>query len=279
MPVALVTGGTAGIGAALAEQLAAEGHDLVLVARGAERLAAVATDLTARHGVTVDCLPADLTDSAGRAAVERRLTASPPVDLLVCNAGRQVRAEFLDAPLSALQTEIDVNVSGVLRQAHVALTGMVERGHGAVVIVSSFAGLLPARGSAYGATRAYTIALADTLAPMLVRTGVRLTVLCPGFVRTESVPGIPAAAAFRQGFLLLRPDQVARRALADLRAGRTVSVPGLAYRAVWTWLDLPRRVLRLGARLARKDRRRATGPSRVPAPRTSPEAVERRVTS
>jgi hypothetical protein len=278
VPVALVTGGTAGIGAAFADQLAADGHALVLVARGVDRLAAVADDLTAKYGVAVERLPADLTEPAGRAAVERRLAATPPVDLLVCNAGAQVRHEFLAAPLSALQTEIDVNVSGVLRQTHVALTGMVERGHGAVMIVSSFAGLLPARGSAYGATRAYAIALADTLAPALAGTGVRVTVLCPGFVRTESVRGIPAGAAFRQGFLLLRPDRVARRALADLRAGRTVSVPGIVYRAVWTWLDLPRRVLRLGARLAGKDRSRPGAPPvaqpRIPAQRSGVDAAD-----
>lgn len=286
MSVALVTGGTAGIGAAFADQLAAAGHDLVLVARGVDRLAAVADDLSARHSVAVERLPADLTEPGGRAAVERRLAATPPVDLLVCNAGAQVRQEFLGAPLSALQTEIDVNVSGVLRQTHVALAGMVERGHGAVVLVSSFAGLLPARGSAYGATRAYAIALADTLAPALAGTGVRVTVLCPGFVRTESVRGIPATAAFRQGFLLLRPDQVARRALTDLRAGRTVSVPGVVYRAVWTWLDLPRRVLRLGARLAGKDRRRRgaapVAQPRIPAQRSgadAADAVERPVRS
>ena len=99
MPVALVTGGTAGIGAAFADQLAADGHDLVLVARGEERLAAVADDLSARHRVAVERLPADLTKPGGRAAVERRLATTPPVDLLVCNAGAQVRAEFLDAPL------------------------------------------------------------------------------------------------------------------------------------------------------------------------------------
>ena len=205
MPVALVTGGTAGIGAAFADQLAADGHDLVLVARGVERLAAVANDLSARHGVAVERLPADLTEPGGRAAVERRLAATPPVDLLVCNAGAQVRHEFLDAPLSELQTEIDVNVSGVLRQTHVALTGMVERGHGAVVLVSSFAGLLPARGSAYGATRAYAIALADTLAPALDRNGragdgavprVRAHRVGAGHPGRRCLPaGVPAAAA------------------------------------------------------------------------------------
>ena len=269
MPLALVTGGTAGIGAAFAEQLAAEGHDLVLVARGPERLAATAAALRARHGVAVETLRADLTTPAGRAAVEARLgtAAAPPVDVLVSNAGVQVRGEFLAADLAQLQTELDVNVAAVLRMTHLALTGMVARGHGAVVLVSSFAGILPARGSAYGASRAWAIALADTLAPALRGTGARLTVVCPGFVRTASLRSIPGDAAFRQRFLLLAPDQVARRALADLRAGRTVSVPGVVYRGVWTWLELPRRALRAAARLTGHSRDRPRGPVTAgPAP-------------
>jgi short-subunit dehydrogenase len=260
-----VTGGTAGIGAAFAEQLAADGNDLVLVARGAERLDAVAADLQTRHGVAVETLRADLTDPAGRAAVEARLTADgPPVDVLVSNAGVQVSKEFLDADLACLQTEVDVNVSGVLRMTHLALRGMVRRGHGSVILVSSFAGILPSRGSAYGASRAWAVALADTLAPSLEGTGARITVVCPGFVRTDSVAGIPDTASFRQGFLLLAPARVARRALADHRAGRTMSVPGLAYRTVWTWLELPRRALRAGARLAGRDRGRTVAPAAAP---------------
>jgi uncharacterized protein len=288
MPLALVTGGTAGIGAAFAEQLAAEGHDLVLVARGPERLAATAADLRARHGVAVETLRADLTAPAGRAAVEARLSAAaaPPVDVLVSNAGVQVRGEFLAADLADLQTELDVNVAAVLRMTHLALTGMIARGHGAVVLVSSFAGILPARGSAYGASRAWAIALADTLAPALRGTGAHLTVVCPGFVRTASLRSMPRDTAFRQRFLLLAPDQVARRALADLRAGRTVSVPGAVYRGVWTWLELPRRALRAVARLTGDSRDRPRGPRTagpevvLPEPRrpTGSSPVERQPT-
>jgi short-subunit dehydrogenase len=269
MSLALVTGGTAGIGAAFAEQLAADGHDLVLVARGPRRLAATAAALHARHGVTVETLRADLTQPAGRAAVEARLTAAdaPPVDVLVSNAGVQVRGEFLDADLERLQTELDVNVSAVLRMTHLALSGMVARGHGAVVLVSSFAGILPARGSAYGASRAWAVALADTVAPSLRGTGAQITVVCPGFVRTASLHTVPRDASFRRRFLLLAPDQVARRALADLRAGRTVSVPGIVYRGVWTWLELPRRALRAVARLT------GHGRDRPGAPRTASPAL------
>jgi short-subunit dehydrogenase len=292
VPLALVTGGTSGIGAAFADELAADGHDLVLVARGADGLAAAAASLRARHGVAVEILRADLTEPAGRAAVESRLTASdaPPVDVLVSNAGVQVRHEFLDADLSRLQTEVDVNISAVLRMAHLALTGMVARGHGSVILVSSFAGILPARGSAYGASRAWAIALADILAPTLQGTGVQITAVCPGFVRTPSLPGIPESAAFQSRFLLLSPEWVARRALADSRAGRTMSVPGFVYRAVWTSLDLPRRILRGAARLAGRDRGRpAAVPPRscvqadrptVPTPRrpSEPSPAERQPT-
>jgi hypothetical protein len=279
MPLALVTGGTAGIGAAFAEELAADGHDLVLVARGPERLAAAAEALRARHGVAVETVRADLTEPAGRAAVEARLTAldAPPVDVLVANAGVQVREEFLDADLDRLQTELDVNVSAVLRMTHLALTGMVARGHGSVVLVSSFAGILGARGSAYGASRAWAVAFADTLAPALHGTGARITVVCPGFVRTASLHTDPGDTSLRRRFLVLAPQQVARRALADLRAGRTVSVPGPAHRAVWTGLELPRRGLRALARLAGRGRDRprpprAGGPApSVPAPRSRQE--------
>jgi hypothetical protein len=259
---ALVTGATAGIGAAFAEELAADGHDLVLVARGPEGLAAAAEALRARHGVGVETLRADLTEPAGRAAVEARLSApdAPPVDVLVSNAGVQVPQEFLDADLERLQTELDVNVSAVLRMTHLALTGMVARGHGAVVLVSSFAGILAARGSAYGASRAWAVAFADTLAPALHGTGARITVVCPGFVRTASLHTAPGDTSLRRRFLVLAPQQVARRALADLRAGRTVSVPGPVYRAVWTWLELPRRGLRALARLAGRGRDRPRPP-------------------
>ncbi len=262
MPLALVTGGTAGIGAAFADELAADGHDLVLVARGPERLAAAAEALRARYGVAVETVRADLTEPAGRAAVEARLTAldAPAVDVLVANAGVQVEEEFLDADLDHLQTELDVNVSATLRMTHLALTGMVARGHGAVVLVSSFAGILGARGSAYAASRAWAVAFADTLAPALHGTGARIAVVCPGFVRTASLRTAPGDTSLRRRFLVLSPQQVARRALADLRAGRTVSVPGTAYRAVWTGLELPRRGLRALARVAGRGRDRPRPP-------------------
>jgi short-subunit dehydrogenase len=226
---ALVTGATAGIGLEFARQLAARGYDLVLVARNTDRLEDVAQEL--RSTADVEVLTADLADRAQVATVEARL-ADPerPVDLLVNNAGFGLKNRFLDNDVDDEQQLLDVHVTAVLRLTHAALKAMVARGEGRIVNVSSVAGYL-ARGT-YGAAKSYVIQLSRWADATYRDQGVRTMALLPGFTRTEFHQRMDVSRSSAPAWMWLDADRVVREALADLDAGRSVSVPGKRYKVL-----------------------------------------------
>ncbi|WP_299051204.1 SDR family oxidoreductase [uncultured Nocardioides sp.] len=226
---ALVTGASAGLGWSFARLLAERGHDLVLVARDAPRLEAVAARLRSAYGVEVEVLPADLSDPVELATVERRL-AEPerPVALLVNNAGAGLRGRFLDHDVEQEQAMLDLLVTAPMRLTHAALTQMTERGHGSVLNVASVAAFLP-RGT-YGAAKAWLVRFSTWAAAEYADRGVRVAVTCPGFVRTEFHTRMGVAPG--RGPLWLDADRVAARALDDLARGRALSVPTRRYRVI-----------------------------------------------
>lgn len=231
---ALITGATSGLGAGFARHLAAQGYDLVLVARDRGRLAETAAELTARHGVAVTPLAADLATDDGCSAVEERLRdETRPVDLLVNNAGFSLNTPFVRSTLDGERRLLRVNVEAVMRLTLAVLPGMVARGHGGVINVSSVAGFFAAMpGSTYPATKAWVTNFSQSVALSVRRKGVRVMAVCPGYVRTEfhSRAGIDMSRI--PSWLWLDVDTVVRAALADLRRGVVVSVPTWRYKLV-----------------------------------------------
>ncbi|WP_163567742.1 SDR family NAD(P)-dependent oxidoreductase [Fodinicola feengrottensis] len=243
---ALVTGATAGIGAAFARALAARGHDLVLVARDRMRLEKLATDLRGAYGSTASVLPADLTQDTGCAAVEQRLSdVDNPIGLLVNNAGIGLARAFLKNSLDDELRQLDLNVRAVLRLTHAALPPMVARGNGSVINVSSVAGFgTTAPGSTYGATKSWVTAFSESVQLSVRNSGVRVMALCPGLVRTEFHERAGLDVGDRRGAMWLDADALVATALDDLRRGRTVSVPTVRYKAIAGLLrHLPRPVI------------------------------------
>ena len=250
-PTALVTGASAGIGHEFSRQLAARGHDVVLVARDQARLEAVAAELKSRYAVAAEVLVADLSDrSALQRVADRVRDPERPVDVLVNNAGYGQRRSFLSNDLAAEEAAFDVLTRAVLVLSHAAGVAMRERGSGTIVNVSSVAGFI-ASGS-YSAAKAWVTTFSEGLASELAGSGVTVTALCPGFTNTEfqeragiSKPG--------PGFLWLDPVQLVSDCLDDVGRGRVVSVPGVQYKAIVGLLRVvPRSVVRRRARLVRR---------------------------
>ena len=160
----MITGATAGIGAAFVRRLAADGYDTVLVARNPARLAQIGTEVTGRWGVESESLPADLATEAGCAAAAARLKdPARPIDLLVNNAGISLNRPLLESELAEQERLLRLNVHAVMGLTHGALPAMVARGHGAIVNVSSVAGWAVRPGSTYPASKAWVTSFSESV--------------------------------------------------------------------------------------------------------------------
>lgn len=255
---ALVTGASSGLGREFAEQLAARGHDLVLVARNRQGLEALAADLTARRGVRVEVLPADLTDRAQLQEVADRVAdADSPVDLLVNNAGFGARRSFVRNDLDEEERAVDLMVRAVMVLAHAAGGAMRRRGRGAILNVSSVAGFVVM--GHYSAIKAYVTVLSEALATELAPYGVTVTAVCPGFTHTEFHDRAEMDMSLLPDALWLEASDVVRTALDDVARGRVVSVPSVTYKGVVGLLRVVPRALtrRVAGGLAERRRTRS----------------------
>lgn len=244
MGTALVTGASVGLGLEFAWQLATARHDVVLVARDADRLDRLAAQLRAAAGVRTEALVADLADRADVDRVAARLSADEnPVGLLVNNAGFSPGESFVDADLAEQERALDVMVRAVMVLSHAAAAAMRSRGRGAICNVGSVAGLMTT--STYSAHKAWVQTFTEALATELTGTGVTATCLRPGLTRTEfhDRAGIDVHAFPEVAWL--DAESVVARALADVRRGAVLSTPSLRYQTAASILQLlPRTAVR-----------------------------------
>jgi short-subunit dehydrogenase len=240
---ALITGASSGIGAAFARQLAARGCHLILVARRADRLQALASELQARHSIKAEVLPADLANEPDLVRVEARLRACPDLTLLVNNAGFGAGGLFHQIDPAKQLGMIQVHVVATTRLTRAALPVLVERGHGGVITVASIAAFAALPASAmYGATKAWQVAFSRALAGEVRDAGVRVQALCPGFTYTE-FHDTPEFKDFDRraipGFMWMSSEAVADASLRALERDRMLCIPGLVNRLLAAWLRFP----------------------------------------
>lgn len=243
---AVVTGASGGIGEEYARQLAAQGADLVLVARSADALERLAKELHDKHGVLCEALPADLTTDAGIESVAERVLDT---DLLVNNAGYGISERLAEVAPAHVEGMIRLNVLALSLLTRAALPGMLGRGHGGIVNVSSVAGFSPSQGFAtYNATKAFVTMFTEALSLEVRGTGVRVQALCPGLTRTgfQAVAGEEALGTANTPDILWQdPPEVVRASLAGLKRGSVIVTPGVHNKAFVAAASVtPRGVLR-----------------------------------
>jgi uncharacterized protein len=233
---ALVTGASAGIGTEFARMLAAQGLDLILVARRKERLDRLAEELTATHQVRCEVYSADLSDPAASRAImafatERQLQ----VDVLINNAGLSGMDTFADTSWESLASEIQVMITAVTELAHLVVPGMKQRGWGRIINVSSLAAFAPPGESLlYTGIKSYVLNMSQALDMELKPHGVHVTALCPGFTHSEfhDVMGSKDAASQLPSLLWQQPEAVVREGWESVNAGKPVCVPGLVNKVI-----------------------------------------------
>lgn len=240
---ALITGASAGLGAEYARQIAARGMNLVISARRAERLDALAAELRATHGVQVEVIPADLADFPGIDLLVQRILRGGDISLLVNNAGFGLRGSFAEEKSGKWQSMVDVHITASVHLTHASLAPMLARGGGGIINVSSTAAFIEHSGSAmYSATKAFLNNFSSNLAAEMAGEGIAIQALCPGFTVTEfhstaELDGWDRTSV--PGWLWMQASEVVSESLRRLPRGPVILVPGLIYKLIALALRSP----------------------------------------
>ncbi len=255
-PVALITGASSGIGETFARTLAARGYDLILIARREDRMQALAAQLPAVH---TDVIAADLTTDRGLQSAEQAIRDCPRLELLVNNAGFGTLGRFWTADLHSQEQMHQLHVMATMRLTHAALGCMVDRGHGAVINVSSVAAFGQSQGNvSYCATKAWMNSFTEGLDLELrgIQSKVKVQALCPGFTMSEFHDTLGVDRKNIPRFLWMQSQAIVDASLRGLERGEVIVIPGLIYKIGATVMNnLPRAIARRIGKPWAKDKR------------------------
>ena len=245
---ALITGASSGIGAVYADRLARRGYDLILVARNQDRLATVAAKISKDTGRTVQTVKADLGSNDGVQAVESIL-AKGGIDVLINNAGFGAVSPLEQSDIGDMVKMIDLNVTALTRLTYAAVPTFIKQGAGTIINIASIVAIGPeVLNGVYGGTKAYVLALTQSLHHELAAKGIRVQAVLPGATATEfwDVAGLPHSNL--PGEIVMRTEDMVDAALAGLDNGEVVTIPPLQDGAEWDSYEAARKQLsqRLG---------------------------------
>jgi short-subunit dehydrogenase len=240
---ALITGASSGIGAVYADRLAKRGYDLILVARNRERLDDLAKRLAGETGRTVDTVAADLGDKAGLGRIETLLRTDKHITMLVNNAGVAAITPLLDSDVDAMDDMITLNVRALTRLTYAAAPGLVARG-GTIINIASIVGVAPeVLNGVYGASKAYVIALSQSLHKELADKNVRIQAVLPGATATDIWAKAGRPVEHLPGEIVMSTGDMVDAALAGLDQGELVTIPSLPDAADWQAYEAARQKL------------------------------------
>jgi len=227
---ALITGATSGIGASYARRLARDGYNLILTGRREEKIKILADELSRVHRVKVDALLVELSDPDELEALVG-LTISKPIDFLVNNAGFGTTHFFHEEPLETQENMVSVHILSLMKLTHAVLPGMIEKGQGVIINVSSAGAFLPIPAEAtYTGTKAFLVSFTESLHTELLNTGVKVQVVCPGLTLTD-MPlrklGIDEEQLLkRMPYRWMKPEEVVDASFDALARNQVVCIPG-----------------------------------------------------
>jgi short-subunit dehydrogenase len=241
---ALVTGASTGIGALYADRLAHRGYDLIMVARNRERLEALARRLRDETGRAVEIVSADLNHKADLGGIEALLRSNPRITVLVNNAGTSAAGSLLDSDIGEMEEMIALNVTALTRLTYAAAPGFVERGGGTIINIASILGITPELlNGVYGGTKAFVLALSQSLHKELADKNVRIQAVLPGATATELWGKIGLPVEHLPNEIVMQADAMVDAALAGLDQGELFTIPSLPDLADWQAYEAARQKL------------------------------------